>query len=77
MSSEAQLILDVWEVVRDNVPHTKRPGMAEELLTCFAEYGFEAVDVASIADEDPELEAAYASVYADDLEDEEEEEDDL
>jgi hypothetical protein len=71
MSSEAQLVLDVWEVVRDNVPHTKRGTVAQDILYAFLEYGFEAADCASIVDEDPDLASAYDEVFADDDDDEE------
>jgi hypothetical protein len=65
MSSEAQVILDIWEVVRDNVPHGKRPAIAEDILQAFQDYGFEAGDCASIIDEDPDMASAFATVFAD------------
>lgn len=71
MSSESQLVLDVWEAVRDHLPHGKRPAIAEDLLYAFSEFGFEAGDLASIVDEDPDLTTAYEEVFPG-LEDEEE-----
>ena len=70
MSSESQLILDVWEIVRDHVPHTKRAAIAEDLLYAFVEYGFERSDCASITDEDPDLSSAFDEVF-DELDDDE------
>ena len=70
MSSEAQLVLDIWDVVRDNISHSKRRGVAEDLLYAFMEFGFEAGDCASIVDEDPDLASAFDEVFADDEDDE-------
>lgn len=72
MSSEAQVILDVWEVIRDHLPHNKRAAIAQDLLYAFQEYGFEGEECATIVDEDPDLALAFDEVF---LEDEEEETD--
>jgi hypothetical protein len=71
MSNEAQLILDVWEAVRDHIPHAKRTPIAQDLLVAFSEYGFEGADCSTIVDEDPDLAAAFEEVFLD-IEDEEE-----
>ena len=71
MSNEAQVILDVWEAVRDHIPHAKRSAIAQDVLIAFSEYGFDAADCASIVDEDPDLAAAYEEVYLDGEEDDE------
>lgn len=72
MSNEAQVILDVWEAVRDHLPHGKRALIAQEVLYAFEEYGFEASDCASVVDEDPDLATAFGQVFAD-LDDEDDE----
>jgi hypothetical protein len=72
MSSEAQVILDVWEAVRDHVPHAKRAAIAQDVLYAFEEYGFEASDCSTIVDEDPDLASAFSHVFPD-ADDEEEE----
>jgi hypothetical protein len=66
MSREATLVLDVWEAVRDHIPHTKRAVIAQDILTAFEDYGFEASDVSNIIDEDPNLADAFQEVFADD-----------
>jgi hypothetical protein len=66
MSSEAQVILDVWEVVRDHLPHGKRATIAQDILHAFQEYGFEGADCATIVDEDPDLAAAFEEVFDED-----------
>lgn len=63
MSSEAELIIRVWETVRDSVSHSKRGEIAKDLLYAFCEFGFEAADIASITDEDTDLEEAFLEVY--------------
>ena len=74
MSSEAQVVLDVWDAVRDHLPHAKRAAIAQDILYAFQEYSFEAADCASIADEDPDLASAYAEVFASDDDDDDSEE---
>ena len=63
MSNEAQVILDVWEAVRDHIPHAKRTAIAQDVLMAFSEYGFEGGDCATIVDEDPDLAAAFEEVF--------------
>jgi hypothetical protein len=71
MSSEAQVILDVWDAVRDHIAHAKRPAIAQDLLIAFAEYGFEGADISTIVDEDPDLAAAFEEVFLDPEDDDE------
>ena len=70
MSSEAELVIDVWEAVRDHVPHNKRGDIARDLLYAFADFGFEPTEMASITDEDPDLRDAFDEVFPEDEEDE-------
>lgn len=71
MSNEAQVILDVWEAVRDHLPHGKRAAVAQDIVYAFQEYGFESGDCGSIVDEDPDLAAAFADIFTEDDDDEE------
>ena len=63
MSNEVELVIAVWETVRDHVPHVKRPEIAKDLLYAFAEFGFEPAELASVADEDPDLSEAFDEVF--------------
>lgn len=63
MSSEAELVMGVWEAVRDTLPHNKRVDIAKDLLVAFADFGFEAAELVSIADEDPDLNEAFDDVF--------------
>ena len=67
MSSESELVLNVWEAVRDHLPHAKRPEIARDVLYAFAEW-FDAGELASIIDEDPDLRDAYDEVFQEDEE---------
>ena len=63
MSNEAELVIGVWEAVRDVLPHNKRADIARDLLYAFADFGFEATELVSIADEDPDLSEAFEEVF--------------
>jgi len=69
MSSEAQLLNEIWEAVRDVLPAKARGDAALGIIRAMAVYGFEPVDLVSAADEDNDLTAAYNEVYGDDIED--------
>ena len=73
MSSEAELVLSIWEAVREVVPHTKRADLCKQIVYAFAEFGFDGDDLESIMDEDAELSEAYQEVFVDDEIDEDEE----
>jgi 3-polyprenyl-4-hydroxybenzoate decarboxylase len=73
MSSEAELVINIWEAMRDHLPVAKRPELAKDLLYAVIGYGFDSVELASIVDEDIDLTNAYEEVFA---ADEDEDEDD-
>jgi len=75
MSGDAELVVNVWEAVRDSLPHNKRADVARDLLAAFADFGFEAAELASIADEDPVLGEAFDDIFPpDEFDDEDPEE---
>lgn len=63
MSSEAELVISVWETVRDHLPASKRGDLAIDLLSAFSDFGFTASELAAIVDEDPDLTDAYEDVF--------------
>lgn len=63
MSSEVELVIEVWEAVRDHVPHNKRADIAKDLLYAFAEFGFEPSELSEIVDVDPDLSEAFDEVF--------------
>jgi hypothetical protein len=67
MSSESELVINVWETFKDFVPASKRGEYAIELVRSFAEYGFEHDDLSDIVDEDDDLTDAYSVVFEDEI----------
>lgn len=63
MSAEAQLLIDVWEAVRDHLPARQRAAVALDIVNAMAEFGFEASDLASAEDEDHDIGDAYREVF--------------
>ncbi len=76
IKSEANLIVEVWELVRDSLPAGRRQEIAVGMLRSFVEFGFEKEDIADIIDEDDVLSNAFTEVFDegeeyDEVEDEE------
>ncbi len=63
MSREAQVVVEIWDVVRDFIPVGKRADIAETIVRAFADYGFEEHELAEIVDEDNDLSDAFESVF--------------
>ena len=67
MSSELQLVIDIWAAVRDVVPTAKRADAAVGIMTALADYGFGCNELIDCCDEDHDLSDAFRSVFEDDL----------
>jgi len=63
--SDSQLILDIWDVVRDYTPVAKRAECALGIMRAFYDYGFESREIIDIVDEDDDLHQAFYEVYHD------------
>ncbi|CAM6054976.1 unnamed protein product [Sphagnum tenellum] len=63
MNSDTQLVLDIWEAMRDYLPAAKRTEAAHGLLRAISEYGIESREISSIVDEDNDLEEAYYDIF--------------
>lgn len=63
MKSESNLVIEVWEQVRDYLPANRRHDAAVGILRAFTEYGFEQDDLSDIIDEDDILTAAYNDFF--------------
>jgi hypothetical protein len=68
MNSEARLISEIWETVRDSIPAPKRQDVAQQHLRLYEEYGFDIEDMADLIGEDKYLEEAYKTLYEEDVE---------
>lgn len=65
MAAEAQLLVDIWDAVRDVVPAGRRPDLAEAVVRAFANYGCEPADLHDVED-DPDLTQACQVVFDED-----------
>jgi hypothetical protein len=74
MNSESKVVAEIWDLVRDSLPSSRRLEIAIAILRSFEEYGFDSRDMQDILDEDVYLSRAFADLYGDD--DEEDEDDD-
>jgi hypothetical protein len=63
IKSEANLVVEIWEHVRDSLPAGRRLEIAVGMLRSFVEFGFEKEDVADIIDEDDILSNAFNEVF--------------
>ncbi|RYD67163.1 MAG: hypothetical protein EOP83_03400 [Verrucomicrobiaceae bacterium] len=68
MKNESKLVLEIWELVRDQLTPAKRLDTAIALLQSMESYGFEERDLHDVLDEDPYLTRAFREVF--DIEDE-------
>lgn len=62
---ESLLVVEIWEIFRDIIPHNRKNETATLLLRAFEEYGFEKSDLTDLVDEDPYISRAYKDVYDD------------
>lgn len=71
MTNESNLVFQVWELVRDQLPAARRYDVAVGMFRSFAEYGFEKRELQDILDEDPSLTRAFNDAFDDEDEDDE------
>ena len=71
MRLESSFLMDVWELMRDLVPASRRNETAVALIRAFEEYGIDSKDLVDVIDEDDALTAGYKIVFG--YEEEEEE----
>lgn len=63
MRLESSFLMDVWEVMRDTIPASRRNDSAVALIRAFEEYGIDSKDLVDVIDEDDALTAAYKIVF--------------
>jgi hypothetical protein len=63
MKSESKLFVELWEIVRDQLPAARRADTAFSMLQAFEEHGYDSRDLADIVDEDPVLARAFNTVF--------------
>jgi hypothetical protein len=67
MNTETSLVVEVWNIIRDNIPVARKHDMSLSLLRIFHEHGFEAREIAEIVDEDNYLATAYKEIFEEEL----------
>jgi len=70
MKNESNLVLEVWDMVRDHIPVAKRLEIAIGVVRAFEEYGMDSKDLADITDEEPYLTRAYLEVFDEEVDEE-------
>jgi hypothetical protein len=63
MTNENTLVLEIWELVRDQLPAARRLETAAGILRAFEEYGFDKRDLDEIVEEDAYLAKAFHEVF--------------
>ena len=63
MNSESKVVVELWDLVRDHIPATRRLEIAIAFLRAFEEYGFEQRDMQDILDEDQHLARAFNDIF--------------
>ena len=72
MRSESNLVMELWELVRDQLPAARRQDIATAMLTAFQDFGFDSNDLKDIVDEDAFLTKSFYDVFDEELFDESE-----
>ena len=68
MTMDAAIVLDVWELMTDFVPSSKKEDTAIKFMLLFENYGFDKRDFETIRGEDTHIDAAMDNIYSDDVE---------
>ena len=63
IKSESNLVIEVWEQVRDYLPAARRQEAAVGIIRAFVEFGFDKEDFSDIIDEDDVLTAAFNEAF--------------
>lgn len=63
MKSESQLVIELWDLVRDQIQPARRLETATSFLRAFEEFGMDERDLQDVLDEDPYLTRAYREVF--------------
>ena len=71
---KAELILEVWDHIKDFIPVKERQAIAYSFVEKFEEYGFDVDNLANIEGEDKYLDKVFsekANSYSNDFDDDE------
>lgn len=63
MKTESQLIIEIWDLVRDQIQPARRLETAVGIIRACEEAGFDERDLEDVLDEDAYLTRAYRDVF--------------
>ncbi len=69
MNGESELIINIWDKIKDYIPASKRGDMALSILKNFEEFGFDRNEMRFVGEEDKYLAKAYEDLYGGGFED--------
>ena len=75
MTIESSLVLEIWEILNEYLPNSKKEEAAVKLLLVFENYSLERRDFETIRGEDNYIDAAIDSIYDEEESDDHDEED--
>lgn len=69
MELNTSVIIDIWEMIAENVPNSRKEELSTKLVSIFAKEGFEKNDFNAILGEDDYIDSAVEHYFADDEDD--------
>jgi hypothetical protein len=68
--TSSELLLEIWDLVRENITPNKREAVAEALLNIFENYGESPADMDDLEGSDKYIDKALNTLYPEDEDDE-------
>lgn len=69
MDLNTSVIIDIWEMIAENVPNSRKEELSTKLISIFAKEGFEKTDFNAILGEDDYIDSAVEHYFSDDDDD--------
>lgn len=69
MDISTSIIIDVWEVIAENVPNSRKEELSTKLISIFAKEGVEKSEFNAIMGEDDYIDSAIEHYFSDEDED--------
>lgn len=69
MELNTSVIIDLWEVISENLPNSRKEEVATKLISIFAKEGLEKSDFNTIIGEDDHIDSAVEHYFSDEEDD--------
>lgn len=69
MDVNTSVIIDIWEVMAENIPNSRKEELSTKLISIFAKEGVEKTEFNTIMGEDDYIDSAIEHYFADEEED--------